>query len=268
MRDPLIRRTITALLARLGPLLPFETSITVARQLLFQQGFGAGESIASSGELAVLELLAGSDHPTLFDVGGHVGEYTEVFIRRFPNGRSFVFEPSVAHLGLLRKRLQNESNVKIFETALGAAIGEATLYKDAEITGLASLIARRLDHYGIKMDREERVKLSTIDDVRSAERVAFIDLLKIDVEGIELEVLKGAKQAFAQRAIGIVQFEFGGCNLDSRTNLQDFFQFFSEHGFQLHIVQPSGKIHLLPRYDEIYEQFRTTNYVALSARRG
>jgi FkbM family methyltransferase len=254
-----------ALFKRMASQLPFDTALAMARELLLLQGFGSGGAIANSGELAVFDLLAGNDRPTLFDIGGHLGEYTGAFIRRFPHGRSFVFEPSAAHTGLLRERLAAQSNATVMQMALAAAGGEATLYKDDVITGLASLIPRRLDHFGIRMNLEESVTVSTVDEVRAAQAVEFIDLMKIDVEGGELDVLRGGRQTFADGAVGMVQFEFGGCNLDSRTNLKDFYQFFGEYGFTLHIVQPSGRIHPLGRYDEMYEQFRTTNYVALPA---
>jgi hypothetical protein len=89
-----------------------------------------------------------------------------------------------------------------------------------------------------------------------------IDLLKIDVEGHELSVLRGATKTMERGLIKVVQFEFGGCNLDTRTNLQDFFYFFKEFKFVIGLVQPAGRIQLLEQYDEFYEQYRTTNFVA------
>lgn len=244
------------------PHIAFDTGIALAREILAYQGFGCGGSIATSGELSVFGLLA-AENPTLFDVGAHVGEYTEAFLAKFPRGRAFAFEPSAAHFGQLQNRIGSNPAVHTFQLALGATAGEAVLYKDADVSGLASLTLRRLDHFGRKMDRQERVTISTVDEVRASVNIDFIDLLKIDVEGNELDVLKGAARAFEDRAIGAIQFEFGGCNLDSRTNIQDFFYFFSDHQYSLHIIKPSGKIHALKKYDEIYEQYRTTNYVAL-----
>jgi len=245
---------------------PFDTAVAIAREILSSQGFGCGELIATSGEVGVFELLAGADSPLVFDVGGHVGEYTAAFLRRFPGGRAFVFEPSATHFSILSKRFGDRQNVQAFRIALGAASGEASLYKDAEVTGLASLTRRRLDHFGLTMDKEERVQVSTLDEQRAKARIEFIDLLKIDVEGNELDVLKGATQALDEAAIAAVQFEFGGCNLDTRTNLQDFFYFFAQYRYRLHIVQPGGNLFPLKKYDEMYEQYRTTNYAALPER--
>lgn len=52
------------------------------------------------------------------------------------------------------------------------------------------------------------------------------------VEGHELDVLAGAEEAL--KSVQLVQFEFGGCNIDTRTYFQDFFYFFQQHGFAIH----------------------------------
>jgi len=246
--------------------IPFESAVTIARQLLKYQGFGTGDLISTSGELGVFDLLRNKRHPTLFDVGSHLGEYVDAFFTRFGDGRAFVFEPSVDHFRILCTRLKHQPNVQFFQLALGAEQGDAVLYKDEDITGLASLTRRRLNHFGINMNKEERVKVSTLDEIRKDAVVKFIDLLKIDVEGHELSVLRGGVRAFDDCAIGLVQFEFGGSNLDTKTSLQDFFYFFSHYRFEIGIVKPSGKIHMLRHYDEMYEQYRTTNYVAVPIR--
>ena len=255
------RRIARDLIHRTSRMLPFGVAVLIAKQLLRDQGFGGGAGVLSSGETSVFRLIK-SDAPILFDVGGHVGEYTAAFLTVFPRGQSYVFEPSASHVDLLRQRLGARSAVQIFPLGLGAEAGQLPLYKDQNISGLASLSQRRLDHFGIKMDHIETVTISTIDAIVAEASVPRIDLLKIDVEGHELAVLRGAAKALKSGLIKLVQFEFGGCNLDTRTNLQDFYYFFAGYDFAIGLVQPSGRIQTIDNYDEFYEHYRTTNFVA------
>jgi FkbM family methyltransferase len=242
-------------------MLPFRVAVLVSKQLLAAQGLGAGGSISSSGEKSVFRLVK-ADAPILFDVGGHVGEYTEAFLQALPGGQSYIFEPSANHLDMLRQNLGGRPNVHILPAGLGDKPGTLPLYKDRNISGLASLSQRRLEHFDIKMDKVEMVTIGTVDMITAEISLPSIDLLKIDVEGHELAVLRGATKTMERGLIKLVQFEFGGCNLDTRTNLQDFFYFFKEFKFVIGLVQPAGRIQLLEQYDEFYEQYRTTNFVA------
>jgi FkbM family methyltransferase len=259
----LFGKIIHSITLRVARFLPFNQAIFISRTLLEAQGFGSGAQVQSSGEVAVLNLITGPA-PVLFDVGGHVGDYTDSFLRAHPGGHAFVFEPSDDHFRVLKERLGNRDNVDLIKTALSAQPGEFPLYKNAEMSGLASLTKRRLDHVNITMDKVEIVKVHTIDEVLMEHNIASIDLLKIDVEGHELDVLKGASHAFRDNRIKLVQFEFGGCDLDTRTSLQDFFYFFKQYGFTIGIIQPSSTVHWLPKYDEFFEQYRTTNYLAFN----
>lgn len=88
----LLQKLVQSVTRRLGRLLSFDQAVLVSRTLLEEQGFGGGADVKSSGELAVFKLLNGPA-PVLFDVGGHIGEYAEGFLRAHPHGRAFVFEP-------------------------------------------------------------------------------------------------------------------------------------------------------------------------------
>ena len=112
------------------------------------------------------------------------------------------------------------------------------------------------------MDRVETVAISTVDTIVAETSLPAIDLLKIDVEGHELAVLRGAAKSMQHGLIKLVQFEFGGCNLETHTNLQDFFYFFKDYNFVIGLVQPAGRVQIIDRYDEFFEQYRTTNFVA------
>lgn len=248
------------MLEKIARKLPWSIAWRATRMLLRSQGIGAGADVAVSGEQAVFDLVPGP-RPVLFDVGGHVGEYSDAFLKRFPGGEVVLFEPSASHMSEARARLGD--NVDYLQVAVSDREGSATLYKDADISGLASLTRRDLGHRDVVMNLTETVQCRTLDSIVAERGIGRIDLLKIDVEGHELDVLRGAAETFASGKIGVVQFEFGGCNLDTRTTLKDFFALFERLGFALHLVRPAGDLARLGRYDEALEQYQTTNYVAV-----
>jgi len=259
-------RRLTRYFAReIALAVPFDLAMSASRTLLAAQGFGSGGSVSSSGEVGVLKQVSG-EAPVLVDVGGHTGEYTAAFLRLHPGGICHVFEPSERHFRLLETQLRGRKNVTLSQKALGAEAGERTLYKDAEVTGLASLTKRRVEHHGLSMDITEQVDVDTLDRIVEERGIVRIDLLKIDVEGHELDVLRGSRRALERGIVKLIQFEFGGCNLDTRTTFQDFFYLFRDVGFQVGVVQPTGRLQWLANYDEMLEQYRTTNFVARPAR--
>ena len=67
---------------------------------------------------------------------------------------------------------------------------------------------------------------------------------------------------FSRQAINIVSFEFGGCNIDTRSFFQDFFFFFKTMNMSIFRITPSEYLHPNKTYKEVYEQFVTTNFVA------
>lgn len=254
----LFRKSVTTCLPWLG----FDFKFELARAILRDCGFGSGAPLGDSNEECVFELVKG-EAPVLFDVGAHTGEYTLLFKRRFPQARVFCFEPSQENFARLGQSTAALSGVDCRRCALGKEAGEATLYRDQAVSSLASLTKRRLAHYAIAMEIEETVAVTTVDRFLREQGIAYIDLMKIDVEGHELDVLEGAAESLGAGRIGVVQFEFGGCNLDTRTNFQDFFYFFTaRHDFKLFVVTRYG-LAPVQAYREIYEQYQTTNFVAV-----
>ena len=176
------------------------------------------------------------------------------------------FEPSRITYDILYENFKNYPNLTLNNFGLGKVSGEFELFYNEIGSGLASLYKRRLDHLGIEFKYSETVTIQSIDDYCINQGVESIDLLKLDVEGNELDVLMGAVNMLAERRIRMVSFEFGGCNIDSRTYLQDFWYFFQEQGMKnLFRITPSGHLIAIPHYNEVYEQFRTTNFLVLQS---
>jgi FkbM family methyltransferase len=170
-----------------------------------------------------------------------------------------MFEPAASNVALLRARHPAEIAIPM---GLSDRATSATLYTNADGSGLASLHQRRLDHYDISHEAGELVSTTTLDDYCSENSLA-VDVLKLDIEGHELAALKGALRTLPE--IRAVQFEFGGCNIDSRCFFQDFWYLFTAAGFELYRITPFGP-RKLDRYRETDEQFTIANYVAVNQR--
>jgi hypothetical protein len=95
--------------------------------------------------------------------------------------------------------------------------------------------------------------------------IEVINWLKVDVEGHELEVLKGAESTISSKQIDFISFEFGGANIDTRTFFKDYYNFFDEEDYRIYRILPSGKLYEIQSYKESEEKFRVTNYVAVNS---
>lgn len=225
---------------------------------------GSGADVEQSGERSLFTVgsLRAVRDPVVFDVGANRGDWTKLVIRELgPRCRIFAFEPSKAAYQNLVANTRSHEAVKCFNVALDSHPGKRTLYSDTPGSGLGSVYPRRLVHLGLHLGSQETIRVTTLDQAVIDESLDHIDLLKLDVEGNELAVLSGAKEMLAARAIRVIQWEFGGCNIDSRTFFQDFWYLLSSTHDVFRLVRDG--VWPIRTYRETLEQFVTTNYVAV-----
>ncbi len=230
------------------------------RRLAWFQGKGYGaKSVVKEIEAASL-FLQSTPVKRCIDVGGNIGNYTAELLNQFPQTKIEVFEPSRKNAEALEQRFQSSGRVRIHAKALSNKTGVATLFSNETGSVLGSLTKRKLDHFQIKFDCEEEIQTVRFDDYwKEKLDSCSIDLLKLDVEGHELHALEGIGKAINN--ISVIQFEFGGCNIDTRTSFQDFWYFFRDHGFRIYRITPIG-ICPITQYREADEFYSTTNYIA------
>ena len=231
--------------------------------------YGGGDNIAYSGEENVIDYLAkhmaGSQKSIVFDIGANVGDYTIRVARTLgDNAVIYSFEPLKAAFNTLCTNIKGRVNVKVHNFGFGKVAARVPIYFDRSDSTLASLFPRRMDHLGVDNSKSEEIEMRTLDDFCKENKISHIDLLKMDTEGGELDVLKGAEIMLNSAAIDIIQFEFGGFNIASRTFFQDFFYLLTPR-FKIYRVLKDGFAEI-DTYKEDQEVFLTTNYMAVSKR--
>ena len=252
-----ILRKVVQLITKCNPKFPYQ--LEIASQNIQGKGSGAFSTEVEAKMALDFITRSGIKKPVVLDIGANIGSYSEAIRKLAPQSNIFAFEPSSVARKKLQERFIGDSSVVVIPLALGITNSKETLWSDSPGSGLASLTKRRIKHFGIDFSQSESVDVVTLDSWINSTKVVP-NLIKMDVEGHELDVLKGGLNTLS--LVQVVQFEFGGCNIDTRTFFQDFWYLLTDAGFIFHRISESGPVRI-PRYSELDECFRTTNYLAV-----
>ena len=236
--------------------------------------YGGGGLIESSGEKWVLSEVVskacqGIDSPVLFDVGANVGDYSLCLREHVPAAIIYAFEPAETVYQELAKRIDvvdADRQIKPYKMGFSDSTKVVELFSytvEGEDASVLSSIDQRLPTQvlDVRTCRSEQVRVETIDSFCEAKRIDRVDFLKLDVEGHELSVLRGAQRMLTAGLISMIQFEFGPANIYSRTYFYDFWSLLSNM-YDIYRIIPKG-IAPISHYGEHLEIFLTTNYLAL-----
>ena len=215
-----------------------------------------------SGEGAFIDqVVAKLSSPVVFDVGANVGGYASAILRANACARLFAFEPHPSTFGRLEKQAR-QNNFHAVQSACGSEEGRLTLY-DYEMEGTSHASAVSGVISGIHQQEEVAIKVpvTTIDVFARSRDIDSIDLLKVDTEGYELEVLKGAQSMIGEGLVRCIQLEFNEMNVQSRTFARDFVELLDEYRFFR--ILPDGLVELGTYHPLKYEIFAFQNLVAV-----
>ena len=205
--------------------------------------------------------------PVIFDVGANIGQYATMALSVLPNAKITSFEPHPNAFAKLIDLAGRKGFIAI-NCAVGDRSGTINLFDcTADVgTELASTVPGVIERIHGESPAAREVPLVSLDDFLREHEVPHIDLLKIDVEGAELAVLRGAREAISQHRIGAIQLEFNEMNTVSKTFVGDLLQ--ELPGFHIYRLLYNGDLlditHRHPLYREI---FGFQNLVALPASR-
>lgn len=221
-------------------------------------------TMATNGELKIIEELI-KDNDTVFDVGANRGEWSEIVLHKKKGVTVFAFEPIPSVYEQLHKKSIDTPQLLAFNMALGDYNGSLPMYiydHRFNLLELSSLYERPILKKLLgKEAKSIEVKIETLDTICQNNTITNIDFLKIDTEGAELAVLKGAHTTLSKKIIQTIQFEYGGTFLDSKTTLKEIFYLLQENEYKLYRILPNGLLKL-PTWEDSLENFTYSNYIA------
>lgn len=218
---------------------------------------------SASEDHVLSRLTNGEPHWTIFDVGAHDGGYSRKLRACFPNAAVHAFEPHPTAFARLQAGA-SECGYIAHNLACSDAAGSLTLYDyPAEKGGSehASLYPEVLSEIHAADAVTWNVRAVTLDAFVKENAIARIDFLKIDTEGNELKVLRGAQKTISRGAIPIIQFEFNEMNVVSRVFFRDFYRLLPDYAF--YRMLPDGLIALGDYQPLICEIYSCQNVIAI-----
>jgi FkbM family methyltransferase len=165
---------------------------------------------------------------TVVDVGGNIGQSVESYVNNFKDPVIYSFEPVNETFKLLKKNVGGLKGVNCYNMAMGSENKIQTIYIQSD-SGLNSLNDQfnQLNKSAVT----QQITVEKLDNFCEANKVNRIHLLKIDTEGYEMEVLKGAGELIKQKKIDFILAEVGFKDGPDKTNFSLMIDHLHKNGF-------------------------------------
>lgn len=178
-----------------------------------------------------LENKFGIIPTTVFDVGANYGQTALHYNKIFNEAEVYSFEPIKKSFLKLESETKHQKKIKCFHLALGEEKKEVEIFLyDESNSQLNSL--KVVDDSKINKSLREAIKVDTLNNFVLENNIQIIDLLKIDTEGFELEVLKGAASLLENKQIKAILCEVALSKRNTRnTQLNDVTSFLDKYDY-------------------------------------
>lgn len=148
---------------------------------------------------------------TIVDIGANRGQFALCARRLYPSASIYSFEPLSRPAGTFRKVFRHDPRTRLFQTAIGASPGSASMHVSRWDVSSSLLPFAQAQHDNFPMTEEsgrEEVSVSRLADCLQAGDIAGTAMLKIDVQGYELSTIAGCRELMGRFAYVYVECSF------------------------------------------------------------
>jgi FkbM family methyltransferase len=198
----------------------------------------------------------------IVDVGGAGGVISGIFSQHFPNARVYAFEPIKKTFEGLVERTRGNPQITAINKGLGSRADTLSIHVASRPTAssifqMEEKINNEYFAENLREVRSEQITISTLDDEIPSD--IEVNIIKIDVQGYELEVLRGGLSTLKRTAIVILELQNHELYVDA-PKYYELDSFLREQDFNLYNIVPSIRQHKkLYEWDGIYVHRRISD---------
>ena len=181
--------------------------------------------------------------PVIFDVGANIGQSIDKYKSQMPQSIIHSFEPNSETFSTLVNKYKNSRDIYLHRTALSNFIGSAQFHV-TNVPEASSLLSPEPELMKLSIDNKYNfntvdVECETLDHNAKNNNIADIDILKLDVQGTELDVLEGANKILTAQQIKIIYTEITlAKTYTGQYDFSSLLSFLQEKGYQLWDFMP------------------------------
>lgn len=214
----------------------------IARRIVRIFDNDCNSDIEINGESGLIKFITSiRTDGVFFDVGANKGDWSAKVISADFRGRLVLVDPLQKNIDHLEERFKHLNMVICKRYAVSDTDGEAVFYSNVNDADSGTDSLYDMNEIGYETNlRQTRVSKIRLDELTQELAIERIHLLKIDVEGHDYSVLRGAERLFSNGLIDFVQIEFGHAARAARVYLHDIVNFLKPFGYSMFIIKPNG----------------------------
>jgi FkbM family methyltransferase len=186
------------------------------------------------GSLELLRMVSPEQAAVVYDVGANVGTWTLLLKAIHPHSQVHAFEPLATHLDAFNKNVERLNNVRLHPIALGESAGVGAMHVTSftDASSLLPLAKAGAEQWHIDEIGQQSVQVETMDGWQARTGAPKPSFIKLDVQGYEWSVLRGASRCLANASAVLLEVSFQEF-YEGQRGLPDLVALLAGHGFTL-----------------------------------